>query len=61
MPKAFEECVKKGGSVRTKTLSKNRYMPICWLNNKSYAGEVKTKKDKHVRQASAISAGLKGA
>jgi len=60
MPAAFENCVKKGGRVRTKTLSGNRYMKICWLGKKSYAGEVHTKKKKHIRQAKAISAGLKG-
>lgn len=43
MPKEFEQCVKNGGRVRTKTLSQNRYMHICFLNGKSYAGEVKTK------------------
>ena len=43
MPKAFEDCVKNGGRVRTKKLSGGRYMHICFLNGKSYAGEVKTK------------------
>ena len=46
MPKGFENCVKKGGRVRTKVLSDNRYMHICFLNGKSYAGEVKTRKSK---------------
>ena len=44
MPKAFENCVKRGGRVRTKKLSGDRYMHICYLNGKSYPGEVKTKK-----------------
>jgi hypothetical protein len=43
MPKAFEDCVKNGGRVRTKKLSKGRYMHICFLNGKSYAGHVKKK------------------
>jgi hypothetical protein len=43
MPHAFDSCVKKGGRVRTKSLSKGRYVHICFLNGKSYAGEVKTK------------------
>ena len=43
MPIAFNKCVKQGGRVRTKSLSENRYMHICFLNGKSYAGEVKTK------------------
>jgi len=41
MPAAFEACVRKGGRVRTKKLSGGRYMHICFLNGKSYAGEVK--------------------
>ena len=44
MPKAFENCVKRGGKVITKTLKGNKYIHICYLNGKSYAGEVKTKK-----------------
>jgi len=43
MPQAFDRCVKGGGRVRTKTLSDGRYMHICFLKGKSYAGEVKTK------------------
>lgn len=44
MPKAFEECRKKGGKIRTMKMSKGRYMHICILDGKSYPGEVKTKK-----------------
>ena len=43
MPAGFNKCVKNGGRVRTKKLSGNRYMHICFLNGKSYAGEIKTK------------------
>jgi hypothetical protein len=43
MPEEFEKCVKNGGRVRTKKLSGNKYMHVCFLNGKSYAGEVKTK------------------
>lgn len=43
MPKAFETCVKNGGKVRTKTLPGGKYMKICILNGKTYAGEVHTK------------------
>lgn len=46
MPKAFENCVKKGGRVRTKKLSGGRYQKFCFLNGKSYAGEVHKKKGK---------------
>jgi len=41
MPAGFEWCVAHQGRVRTKKLSKGRYMHICFLNNKSYAGEIK--------------------
>jgi len=44
MPKAFDNCRKKGGRIRTKKLSHNRYIHICYLNGKSYAGETKKKK-----------------
>jgi len=47
MPKEFTECVKNGGRVRTKKLSGNKYVHICFLNGKSYLGEVKTKKGKN--------------
>jgi hypothetical protein len=46
MPEAFTKCVKSGGRVRTKSLSKGRYMHICFKGGKSYAGEVKTKAKK---------------
>lgn len=44
MPKAFLACIKKGGRVRTKELGKGKYMHICFIGKKEYAGEVKTKK-----------------
>lgn len=44
-PQAFENCIKHGGRVRTKTLSDGRYIHICYVGNKSYAGEVKDKQD----------------
>ena len=44
MPKAFEECVKSGGRVRTMNLKGGRYMYVCFKDGKSYAGEVHTKK-----------------
>ena len=43
MPKAFTDCVAAGGRVRTKRLSKGRYLHICFLKGKSYPGEVKMK------------------
>jgi len=44
MPKEFTSCVARGGKVRTKKLSKGRYIHICYIDGKSYAGEVKAKK-----------------
>jgi len=46
LPQGFTNCVKKGGRVRTKKLSGGWYMPICWLNGKSFAGEIHKKKEK---------------
>lgn len=46
MPKAFDDCVKNGGRVRTIKHGKDKYQHICFINGKSYAGEVKTKKKK---------------
>ena len=45
MPADFEKCVADGGRVRTKNLGDGKYMRICFLGGKSYAGEVRTKRD----------------
>jgi len=44
MPADFDKCVKEGGRVRTMKVKGGRYMHICFLNGKSYSGEVKKKK-----------------
>ena len=44
MPKAFLNCVKRGGRVRTKSLKGGKYINICFINGKSYAGHVKKRK-----------------
>lgn len=41
MPKEFDMCVNNDGKVRTKSLGNGEYMRMCFLNGKSYAGEVK--------------------
>lgn len=46
MPKGFEECIKKGGRVRTITPKKGTYIHICYLNGKAYRGEIKHTKKK---------------
>ena len=43
MPAAFDKCRADGGKIRTKQLAGSKYMHICFLNGKSYSGEVKTK------------------
>ena len=54
-PAGFDKCVKEKGRVRTIAVGKdkNQYMHVCYLDGKSYSGEVKTKKE-----ASEISAYL---
>lgn len=44
MPKAFDDCVKGGGKVRTKTINKSKYMHVCCKGGKCTGGHVKTKK-----------------
>jgi len=56
-PADFENCVRGGGRVRTIAVKgeKDKYMHVCYLNGKSYPGEVKTKKE-----ASEVNAYLQG-
>lgn len=44
MPAEFDNCVKRGGRVRTEVLSDSEYRHICFLNGKGYVGETKKKK-----------------
>ena len=46
MPKAFDDCVKNGGKVRTITLGGNKYRHVCTLKGKVSYGHIKTKKKK---------------
>lgn len=44
MPKGFDYCESHGGRIRTikpKGKKSNVYLHVCYLNGKSYAGEVK--------------------
>ncbi len=52
MPQAFDDCVKSGGKVRTKSLPDGRYVLTCYKDGESYSGEVKQKKST-LRQAHA--------
>lgn len=49
MPAEFERCVKDGGRVRTIDVNKTQYMHVCFLNGKSYRGEVKDRKQKSLK------------
>ncbi len=51
-PAAFERCVRNGGRVRTKSLPKGKYLRICRLKGKSFAGEVKTKESPYKKAMS---------
>ena len=44
MPAAFERCVKNGGRVRTIKPRADVYIKVCFINGKSYRGEVHHKK-----------------
>lgn len=59
MPKAFDDCVKNGGKVRTKKLGGMKYMHICFINGKSYAGEVKVAKGGKVTKNAFMRAAMK--
>jgi len=51
MPQAFEDCQKRGGRVRRKSLSDGRYINICYIDGKSYAGETHEKKGERLKGA----------
>ena len=44
MPEGFNDCVARGGRVRRKKLGKRKYINICFIDGKSYSGEVHKKK-----------------
>ncbi|GAG25919.1 unnamed protein product [marine sediment metagenome] len=46
MPKAFDSCVKRKGKVRTKKLKNGKYLKICFIDGKSYAGHIHNPKSK---------------
>ena len=52
MPKAFLNCVKKGGKVITKKVDKDRYMHICYdEKGKAHPGEIKYKESSKEKKA----------
>ena len=51
MPEDFERCVRNGGRVRTKKLPNGKYIKLCFLNGKSYSGEVHIKEKKKSKKS----------
>ena len=41
MPAGFDKCMRDGGRVRTIVPKKGTYFRVCWINGKSYRGEIK--------------------
>ena len=44
MSEGFDKCRSGGGRIRTLSFAGGKYMHICYLNGKSYKGEMKKKK-----------------
>jgi hypothetical protein len=41
MPAEFDMCRSKGGQIKTKRVNAHQYMHLCFLDGKSYPGEIK--------------------
>lgn len=51
MPKAFNDCAKNGGKIRTKKLKNGKYIRICYdKEGNSYPGEIKKVKENSEEQ-----------
>jgi hypothetical protein len=46
VPKDFDNCVARGGRVRTIKMSGGRYRHVCYIDGKAHLGHVKQKKKK---------------
>lgn len=45
MPQEFDNCIKRGGKVRTvKVKGSSKYFHICFIGGKSFRGEIKENK-----------------
>ena len=44
MPKTFDNCVVKGGYIKTIQKGKGKYQRICIIGGKTFKGEIKKKK-----------------
>jgi len=52
VPEGFDQCEANGGRIRTKSMGDGQYMHICFLDGKSYPGEMKTaQKDNTIHDA----------
>ena len=58
MPKEFDACRAGGGKIRTIELKGGKYMHVCFLNGKSYKGEVKVK-GSGSKEESSVAAAIK--
>jgi hypothetical protein len=60
MPAGFDACRKAGGRIRTIKPKTGVYIPVCYLNGKSYRGEVHhNKSDTGSNTAEAIKRSMK--
>jgi hypothetical protein len=59
MPKEFDACRAGGGKIRTVKMKGGKYMHVCFLNGKSYKGEVKTKQASTGEGESPVAAAIK--
>ena len=44
MPKSFERCIDRGGTVKARSLPGNRYQRLCILNGKVYPDYARKRK-----------------
>ena len=59
MPVEFENCVKRGGRVRTINPNAGTYMHVCYIGGKSYASEIHHKGSNSEKKKHKLSKKLK--
>jgi hypothetical protein len=59
MPAGFDACRKAGGKIRTVKPKEGVYIPVCFLNGKSYRGEVHHTKKSDGDGGSSVAAAIK--
>ena len=60
MPKDFDACRKNGGKIKTVELKGGKYIHVCFLNGKSYKGEVKMKQSEQGSGESMLAKAMAG-